>query len=98
MPGTRRLTVWRDTTGAIHSFDFRMSDYSVRWARGMTEIETYALGEKESGRKGTRPPIEGLTPAQREEVHWLFCLAVPNIAKSVPVDVRKFLSQLVAVK
>ena len=30
-----------------------------------------------------------LTPAQQEEVHWLFCLAVPNIAKCVPLDVRK---------
>lgn len=94
---TSRLTVWRDTSGGINSFDFRMNDYSVRWAQGMTEVQTAAV-EKASGGKGTRPPFSGLTPAQQEEVHWLFCLAVPNIAKAVPLDVRKFLSQLVAVK
>jgi hypothetical protein len=90
-----RLTVWRDTSGAIHSFDFRMNDYSVRWAQGMTEVQTAAFQSKATG---TRPPMSGLTPAQQEEVHWLFCLAVPNLAKAVPLDVRKFLGQLVAVK
>jgi len=29
-------------------------------------------------------------------VQWLFCLAVPNLAKAVPSDVRKFLEKLVA--
>ncbi|MDI1320085.1 MAG: hypothetical protein PSW75_07825 [bacterium] len=88
-----RLTVWRDADGGINSFDFRMNDYSVRWAHGMTEVQTAAVEIKASGKKG----LSGLTPTQREEVHWLFCLAVPNIAKAVPLDVRKFLSQLVTV-
>jgi len=92
-----RLTVWRDTTGAIHSFDFRMNDYTVRWAQGMHEIQTAAFDSKSAGKKGARA-VTGLTPAQQEEVHWLFCLAVPNLSKAVPLDVRKFLSQLVAVK
>jgi hypothetical protein len=92
-----RLTVWRDTTGSIHSFDFRMNDYSVRWAQGMHEVQTAAV--ERTTKKGPRPPFSpGLTPTQQEEVHWLFCLAVPNIAKTVPPDVRKFLGQLVAVR
>lgn len=89
-----RLTVWRDESGAINSFDFRMNDYTVRWAQGMTEIQTAAVEVKSSGKKS----LTGLTPTQQEEVHWLFCLAVPNLSKAVPLDVRKFLSQLVAVK
>jgi hypothetical protein len=93
-----RLTVWRDTNGGIHSFEFRMNTYCVRWGQGMAELETAAVDDSAAGRKGTRPPIGGLTPLQKEEVHWLFCLAVPNLAKAVPQDVRKFLSQLVAVK
>jgi hypothetical protein len=92
-----RLTVWRDGGGAIHSFDFRMNDYTVRWAHGMHEIQTAAVESKAAGKKGIRT-VTGLTPAQQEEVHWLFCLAVPNLSKAVPLDVRKFLSQLVAVK
>ena len=92
-----RLTVWREVAGNIHSFDFRMNDYSVRWARGMTEVQTAAV-DTTSRKKGTHPPVSGLTPAQQEEVHWLFCLAVPNLAKAVPMDVRKFLAELVAVK
>lgn len=92
-----RLTVWRDTSGGINSFDFRMNDYTVRWAQGMTEIQTGAYDSKSPGKKDT-PSLSGLTPAQQEEVHWLFCLAVPNLAKAVPLDVRKFLAQLVAVK
>lgn len=91
-----RLTVWRDTGGAIHSFEFRMHDYCVRWAQGMTEVQTGAFDPTASGKKGGMT-LSGLTPVQKEEVHWLFCLAVPNLAKAVPQDVRKFLSQLVTV-
>lgn len=93
-----RLTVWRDVGGGIHSFDFRMNDYSVRWGQGMTELQTFSLMDSAANRKGSRAPVGGLTPAQQEEVHWLFCLAVPNLSKAVALDVRKFLSQLVAVK
>lgn len=91
------LTVWRGASGDIHSFDFRMNDYCVRWAQGMTEIQTGAFDQKATGKKGSLS-ISGMTPAQREEVRWLFCLAVPNLSKAVALDVRKFLSQLVAVK
>ncbi|MBI2496532.1 MAG: PilZ domain-containing protein [Opitutae bacterium] len=92
-----RLTVWRDTAGGINSFEFRMNDYCVRWAQGMTEVQTGAFDPKAAGKKGGLA-MSGLTPVQKEEVHWLFCLAVPNLAKAVPMDVRKFLGQMVAVK
>lgn len=91
------LNVWREARpgGTIQSFDFRMNQYGVRWGTGMTELETYAANEAK--RKGTAPPFaRRLTEAQQEEVRWLFCLAVPNLPKSIPADVRKFLSALVS--
>lgn len=84
-----QLSVWREgQDGDIQRFDFRMNDYGVRWAAGLSELETYASGRKGAGGE--------LTRAEHEEVSWLFCLAVPNLAKAVQADVRKFLATLVA--
>lgn len=82
-----QLTVWRaDADGDIQRFDFRMNDYGVRWSHGQSELETYS----------TRKAASALSRAEQEEVSWLFCLAVPNLAKSVQADVRKFLAALIA--
>ncbi|WP_438482056.1 hypothetical protein [Oleiharenicola lentus] len=90
--GESQLTIWRkDIDRSIHSFEFRMSDYGVRWTAGLTELETYSINER-----ATASRKNGLTKAQHDEVSWLFCLAVPNLPKSVPADVREFLDQLVA--
>ena len=88
------LSVWRDSPeGQITGFDFRMRDYGVRWSEGAAELDVYGLGEADAaGLQETIP----LTETQHEEVRWLFCLAVPNLAKTVPLDVRRFLSALVA--
>jgi hypothetical protein len=97
--GTPRasLTVWRKAaTGEIHSFDYRMHDYGARWSEGMTEVEAYGRAEITAAGRKTTPPFVHLTNAQLEEVRWLFCLSVPNLAKAVPLDVRKFLAKLVA--
>ena len=83
-----QLSVWREgPDGDILRFDFRIHDYGVRWSTGLTELETYAAGRKTAGGE--------LTRAEHEEVSWLFCLAVPNLAKAVQADVRKFLAALV---
>lgn len=95
--GSSKLNVWRQSpTDRIYSFDFRMNDYGVRWSEGMTEVEPYGLNKKPEAGKKTSAPFLHLTATQLEEVRWLFCLAVPNIAKAVPADVRKFLGSLVA--
>ncbi len=95
--GAALLNIWRPAPGgAVHSFDFRMNDYGVRWSDGMTEVEGYGMFKiSPTGRK-TASPFVHLTDAQNEEVRWLFCLAVPNIAKAVPAEIRKFLANLVA--
>ena len=93
------LTVWRQgasAAGALHGFDLRMNEYGVRWSEGQPELETYGLAKAEGGRKNAAPVPTKLSDAQQEEVRWLFCLAVPNLGKGVPADVRKFLGKLVA--
>jgi hypothetical protein len=91
------LSIWRQSAGnGIYSFDFRMNDYGVRWSEGMTEVEPYGMAKPGASGKKTASPFVHLTETQLEEVRWLFCLAVPNLAKAVPQDVRKFMAQLVA--
>jgi PilZ domain len=95
------LTIWRQAaSNEIHGFDLRMSAFGVRWSQGLPALDTYGFTQPPTppGKKAVPPPPEfhKLTEAQQEEVHWLFCLAVPNLAKAVPVDVRKFLGNLVA--
>lgn len=83
-----QLSVWRaGADGEIQRFDFRMNDYGVRWSHGQAELETYSVTARDSG---------ALSRAEHEEVSWLFCLAVPNLAKAVQADVRKFLAALIA--
>jgi hypothetical protein len=92
-----QLSVWRaEADGEIQRFDFRMNDYGVRWSLGQVELETYATGTKSAARKSARLIEGALTRAEHEEVSWLFCLAVPNVAKAVQADVRKFLAGLIA--
>lgn len=90
--GESRLSVWTDPSDrSIQGFDFRMNAYGVRWSNGMSELETYGIKDG-----STADGINiALTEAQQTEVRWLFCLAVPNLAKSIPAELRAFLDQLV---
>ena len=92
------LTVNREAPGgAIIGFDLRMRHYMVGWVKGSPELEVYGLGEADpSSEPSTTPLLVALTPEEDEEVRWLFCLAVPNLTKAVPADVRAFLAALVA--
>ncbi|MEO6994923.1 MAG: PilZ domain-containing protein [Lacunisphaera sp.] len=92
--GSAALTIWRDEPeNAIISFDFRMRQYGVSWTQGLAELEVYGLSVDPTA---AGEDIVTLTDEQNEEVRWLFCLAVPNLSKAVPLDVRKFLATLVA--
>ena len=87
------LTIWRGgAEGPITGFDFRMRQYAVRWTEGSAELE---LGAITGGKAENPAELIALTSEQHDEVHWLFCLAVPNLSKAVPADVRKFLSAMV---
>ena len=91
------LTVWRRSEAkGVYSFDFRMNAYGVRWSEGMTEVEPYGLSKLNLDGEKTNSPFVHLTASELDDVRWLFCLAVPNLSKAVPLDVRKFLAMLVA--
>lgn len=83
-----RLIIWRNEIGgAIGGMDFHLGDYAVRWAHDMPELATVRLRPT-----GSRH----LSEAEQTEVRWLFGLTVPNLPRSVPADLRKFLGGLVA--
>jgi hypothetical protein len=97
-PAAAQLAVLRQGPGGpVQSFDFLMNDYGVRWAAGSAEVEPYgvarsgSLFSKASPAAGTK-----LSPTQLQEVRWLFRLAIPNLPKAVPSDIRKLLAQVVA--
>jgi len=100
-PTSATMSVWRDAPGGrITGFDLRMHRYVVRWTEGMTELEVYWVADV-MHTPGTpvatwTTPSVPLNAEQHEEVRWLFCLMVPNLTKSVPRDVREFLSAVVA--
>jgi PilZ domain-containing protein len=91
------LTVWRDAPGGqITSFDLRMHRYVVRWLEGSPELEVYGVDSADVSATPKVPPeFVTLTGDQLDEVRSLFSLAVPNLSRSVPDDVRQFLSGLV---
>jgi hypothetical protein len=92
-PDASLLTVsWQVPGSVVRNFDFRMNDYGVRWSEGMSKVEPYGLPP---GSKTASTSAVPLSPAQLEEVRRLFCLAVPNLAKSVPAEVRKQLAKLI---
>ena len=73
-----------------------MNAYGVRWSEGMTEVEPYGLSKLNLDGEKNDSPFMHVTANELDDVRWLFCLAVPNISKAVPLDVRKFLATLVA--
>lgn len=78
------LRVWRRIADReISAFEFQLAEYLVRWSSGMAELELIRAASK-------RP----LSEAQRNEVTWLFHLAVPNLSKRVAPDVRGYLQSL----
>ncbi len=95
------LTIWRQpSSDQIHGFDLRMNTCGVRWNEGMPSFDIYGVTQPPTppGKKSVPPPpiFSKLSDAQEEEVRWLFYLAIPNMGKGVPADVRGFFSKLIA--
>jgi len=84
-----RLDVWRESSGrAVTAFDFRLKECRVRGLNARAQLE-YLV---EVG-PGTLQPAAA---PQAAEIHRLFHWVVPNIAKTVPADVREFLQNFAA--
>lgn len=87
------LNIWRDSSGKSPKlFEMLVHDYFLR---GNTEVPGLKIGYRDgakTGKKGSRPsfPIN-LPPSLKAEVRQLYQLVVPNLAKGVPAEVKKFL-------
>lgn len=87
------LSVWRDASGKnLKLFELLLHDYCLR---GNTELPGLKIGYRDGakvGKKVSRPSFPlSLPPSLKAEVRQLFQLVVPNLTKSVPLEVRKFL-------
>jgi hypothetical protein len=83
------LEVWREAAGrTVTAFDFRLKECRVRGLHDRAQLE-YLV---EVG-PGTLQPAAA---SQAAEIHRLFHWVVPNIAKTVPADVREFLQKFAA--
>lgn len=81
------LSIWRNASGdTIEHFELLTHGFYIR---GSAQSPTLQIGAV----AGTKA---GLTPAQTNEVRELFKLIVPNVAKSVPAEVRAFLERFAA--
>ena len=87
------LSIWRDSSGKHPKlFELLVHDFSIR---GNTELPGLKIAYREGakvGRRVSRPafPVP-VPPGLKVEVRQLFQLIVPNLAKPVPAEVRKFL-------
>jgi hypothetical protein len=80
-----RLDVWREYAGrTIVAFDFRLKEWCVRGLLDRPTLEYFVDVNDE-----TQPAPE----AQTAEIHRLFHWVVPNVATTVPADVREFLQK-----
>lgn len=81
-----QLTVWRAAEGnVIWGFDLRVGPYGVAGTSESPELEVTATAGAKEGPK--------LNAGSQGEVRDLFHWIVPNLSKSVPADVRKFLAR-----
>lgn len=83
-----RLTVWRNQDDrTVAAFEFQLKDSLVRGA-DRHPVRYLAGADAATARRAS--------PARTMEIQGLFQWAVPNLAKSVPVDVRDFMQRFVA--
>lgn len=83
-----RLDVWREYAGrTIVAFDFRLKEWCVRGLLDRPTLEYFVDVNEE-----TQPAPEN----QQPEIHRLFHWVVPNVATTVPQDVREFLQKFAA--
>ncbi|AOS46330.1 hypothetical protein Verru16b_03431 [Lacunisphaera limnophila] len=87
------LSIWRDATGKnLKMFELLLHEYSIRGNTEMPGIKVSYRDGAKVGKRVSRPAFPmTLSPSLKAEVRQLFQLIVPNLTKSVPAEVRKFL-------
>lgn len=87
------LTVWLQKTAGtpLHSFEFEMQDYFCRAVAGAGQLEAYTLEADNSHKGKFKTPVRDSSGELEAEIRQLFRWILPNLAPSVPQDVRGFL-------
>lgn len=92
------LTVWlgKATGTPLHSFEFEMQDYFCRAEAASGRLDVYTLESEESHKGKFRTPVRDSSGELEGEIRQLFRWILPNLAASVPGDVRAFLQRFAA--
>ncbi|MSU46808.1 MAG: hypothetical protein EXS42_06725 [Lacunisphaera sp.] len=75
----------------MHSFEFRMHDYFCKATVETGVLEAYGLESSDSHKAKLTNPVFDTSGGLRDEIRQLFRWIVPNLAKTVPDDVRAML-------
>lgn len=87
------LNIWRDASGKNPKlFELLVHDYSIMGNTELPGIKISLRDGAKAGKRASRPAFPvALPPSLKAEVRQLFQLIVPNLSRSVPAEVRKFL-------
>lgn len=91
-PGHAKLVVWRNKMPerSVVGFDYTMARYAAALALAGPDMDRNKamVGFREAKDTGSGAP---LSPAHAVDARWEFSLAVSNLPKAIPPDIRKFL-------
>jgi PilZ domain len=78
---------------ALHSFEFRMSDFFCQGSLQTGQLETGTQDPDAAPEALVRNPVFATSGGLHAEIHQIFRWILPNLSAAVPADVRAFLQQ-----
>lgn len=92
------LRIWLARTPGtpLHSFEFEMQDYYCRADAASGRLEVYTLEADDSHKGRFHHPVRDSSGELEAEIRQLFRWILPNLAATVPDDVRAFLQRFAA--
>lgn len=89
------LTVWLESSFGtpLHSFEFEMLDYFCRADARSGVLEAYVREASDSHKGKLSNPVFDTSGGLQDEIRQLFRWILPNLARTVPDDIRAFLQR-----
>jgi PilZ domain len=78
---------------ALHSFEFRMSDFFCQGSLQTGQLETGSQAPNAAPDAGASNPVFETSGGLHAEIHQIFRWILPNLSAAIPKDVRAFLQQ-----
>lgn len=78
---------------ALHSFEFRMSDFFCQGSLQTGQLETGSQAPQLAAETKTSNPVFETSGGLHAEIHQIFRWILPNLSAAIPKDVRAFLQQ-----